>query len=125
MTKTSSSQPPSGGPRRGGKADYAAGADLGWSAFGALFSGIIVWSAAGWGLDKVFGTRFLLPIGVLLGAGLGIYIVIAKYGRTTTPEVMVTPPEVRKTGEAIVASTDESTTRPTEHEGTQHQGFSH
>lgn len=124
MTKTPSSQPPSGGPRRGGKADYAAGADLGWSAFGALFSGIVVWSAAGWGLDKLFGTRFLLPIGVLLGAGLGIYIVIAKYGRTTTSEVMVTPPKVRKTGGATAVPKEEQPERPTAHEGTEYQGFS-
>ena len=46
-----------------------------------LISGVLVYGLLGWLGDHYFGTRFLLPIGILLGAGFGIYVVIRRFGR--------------------------------------------
>lgn len=44
-------------------------------------SGIVVWGGIGWLLDWWLGTGAFLPIGVLLGAVAGIYLVVVKYGK--------------------------------------------
>ncbi len=46
-----------------------------------LISGVLVYGLLGWLGDHYFGTEFLLPIGILLGAGFGIYVVIRRFGR--------------------------------------------
>ncbi|MBP2476783.1 F0F1-type ATP synthase assembly protein I [Crossiella equi] len=60
-----------------------------------LMAGFLVWGAAGWGLDKLLGTRFLTPAGVLLGFAGSIYLIIVKYGRpgdlTGSPKADVPP----------------------------------
>lgn len=50
-----------------------------------LISGVIVWGGLGWLGDFLLKTNFLLPIGIVLGAGLGIYMIIVKYGRIEPP----------------------------------------
>lgn len=45
-----------------------------WAAFGYLVSGVAVYGLIGWGLDRWLGTTFLVAIGVVAGAGLGIYM---------------------------------------------------
>jgi ATP synthase protein I len=45
-----------------------------WHAFGALVAGVLLYGAIGWGLDRWLGTTFFVVIGILLGAGLGIYM---------------------------------------------------
>ncbi|MFV0532396.1 MAG: hypothetical protein ACK5MR_01925 [Cumulibacter sp.] len=52
----------------------------GWTATGTLLSGIIVWGLIGWGLSSWTDWRGFLPIGVLLGAGLGVYLVVKQSG---------------------------------------------
>ena len=46
-----------------------------------LIGGFVVWGGIGWLLDRWLGTAFLTPIGLILGMALGIYAVVAKYGR--------------------------------------------
>ncbi|WP_159733809.1 hypothetical protein [Arthrobacter sp. 9V] len=55
-----------------------AGNDGGYNAGMAVFSyiigGIIVWSLIGWGLDNLWGTRWIVLLGALLGAAGGFYL---------------------------------------------------
>ncbi|MEZ2389260.1 hypothetical protein AB6813_06880 [bacterium RCC_150] len=54
------------------------GGDGGYNAGIAVFSyivgGIIVWSLIGWGLDYLWGTRWIVLLGALLGATGGFYL---------------------------------------------------
>lgn len=43
-----------------------------------LISGIALYGLLGWAGDHVLGTAFLLPVGIVVGAGLGIYLVIRR-----------------------------------------------
>lgn len=46
-----------------------------------LISGIAVYGFAGWLTDRYLDTNFLLPIGIVLGAAGGIYLIIRRFGR--------------------------------------------
>lgn len=56
------------------------GADEGWAVMTTLIGGFVMWGAIGWALDRWFGTRFLTPIGLIIGMALGIYAVVARHG---------------------------------------------
>ena len=53
-----------------------------WHAFGYVVSGVLVYGVLGWFLDRWLGTTFLVGIGILVGAGLGIYMTFARFNRT-------------------------------------------
>ena len=44
-----------------------------------LIAGIGVYGLLGWLGDHVLGTGFLLPLGIVVGAALGIYVVIKRF----------------------------------------------
>jgi len=46
-----------------------------------LIGGVLVWGLVGWLADRLLGTGFLLPIGILLGAAGGVYLVIVRFGQ--------------------------------------------
>lgn len=50
-----------------------------WRSFGYLVSGVAVYGLIGWGLDQWLGTRFLVAVGIVLGAVLGVYMTWARY----------------------------------------------
>jgi ATP synthase protein I len=50
-----------------------------WAAFGYIVSGVAVYGLAGWGLGHWLGASWLIPVGVVFGAVLGVYMVIARY----------------------------------------------
>lgn len=50
-----------------------------WQAFGYLVSGVVLYGALGWALDRWLGTSFLVVLGILVGAGFGIYMTWAQY----------------------------------------------
>ncbi|MDR6639328.1 hypothetical protein [Paenarthrobacter nitroguajacolicus] len=64
--------------RANGGETAEAGNDGGYNAGIAVFSyivgGIIVWSLIGWGLDNLWGTRWIVLLGALLGAAGGFYL---------------------------------------------------
>ncbi|WP_115788872.1 hypothetical protein [Arthrobacter silvisoli] len=68
------------GPSGSSSSDDSAkdGNDGGYNAGIAVFSyiigGIIVWSLIGWGLDYLWGTRWIVLLGALLGAAGGFYL---------------------------------------------------
>jgi F0F1-type ATP synthase assembly protein I len=59
------------------------GANEAWDVIGVLLSGIIVVGGLGWLLDLAFDLHYLfLPIGMVLGVGIAIWMVYLKHGRT-------------------------------------------
>jgi F0F1-type ATP synthase assembly protein I len=59
----------------------SSGADEGWAVITTLIGGFVVWGGLGWLMDRWLDTRLCTPIGVILGMALGIYAVVARYGR--------------------------------------------
>lgn len=66
------------------------GVDQAWAAVTTLIGGFVVWGGVGWLLDRWWGTRFALPVGVILGMALGVYAVVVRYGIAPT-QVDATP----------------------------------
>lgn len=48
-----------------------------WAAFGRITSGVLAYGAIGFALDRWLGTSFIVGLGIVLGAALGIYTVVA------------------------------------------------
>jgi ATP synthase protein I len=63
--------------QRGVKLD---GMNLGMRVLSYLISGVAFYGFLGWFGDHVLGTGFLLPIGIVVGAGLGCYVIIRRFG---------------------------------------------
>ncbi len=50
------------------------GYNAGMAVFSYIIGGILVWSLIGWGLDNLWGTRWIVLAGALLGAVGGFYL---------------------------------------------------
>ena len=61
-------------PRQG------SGAETGYAVIGTMISGMAVWGGVGWLLDQWWDTRAFLPVGVIFGMAVAIYLVVARYG---------------------------------------------
>ncbi|KHL18483.1 putative F0F1-ATPase subunit (Ca2+/Mg2+ transporter) [Mumia flava] len=48
-----------------------------WVAVGRISGGVLVYGAIGYLLDRWWETSFMVAIGVIVGAALGIYTVVA------------------------------------------------
>lgn len=57
-----------------------------WHAFGYIVSGVAVYGAIGWLVDRWLGTSFLVAIGILLGAGFGLYMTWARFNKPVPGE---------------------------------------
>jgi ATP synthase protein I len=66
-----------------------------WHAFGYIVSGVGVYGVLGWLLDRWLGTTFLVAVGILVGAGFGLYMTFARFNKLTDPlpGTDSTPPE--------------------------------
>ena len=53
----------------------------GWRVLSYLIGGVVVYGGIGFGLDLLFGTKFLVLIGIVLGAGLTILLLHYRYGQ--------------------------------------------
>lgn len=62
--------------------DERSGMDAGIRAISIMISGLICYGGLGWLLDSWLHTSWLLPVGLILGVGAGIYLVIVRYGRS-------------------------------------------
>ncbi len=71
-----------------------------WHAFGYIVSGVVVYGVLGWLADRWLGTTYLVAIGILVGAGFGIFMTFARFNKV-----------VPRAGGP--ASTDSSTTTKT------------
>lgn len=72
------SQQPSQSPPR--TDNYAAGMNQAMSALSYLFGGILVYGGLGWLGAHFLHIGALLPIGMVFGIGLGVYLIIRHYG---------------------------------------------
>ena len=61
-----------------------------WHAFGYLVSGVAMYGVLGWLLDRWLDTTFLVAVGILVGAALGIYMTAARF-RTAPPDRPASP----------------------------------
>lgn len=52
-----------------------------WQAFGYLVSGVLFYGILGWLLDRWLDTRFLVVVGIFVGAGLGLYLSFGRFGQ--------------------------------------------
>lgn len=62
-----------------------AGMNQGMQVLSYLISGVGFYGLVGWLLDRWLGTGFLLPVGLVLGAGLALYLVIRRYSAGLEP----------------------------------------
>src|SRR3954470_688887 len=72
-------------PRPVSPASGGSGADTGWSVIGTMLSGMAVWGGAGWLLDRWLDTKVFVPVGIILGMAVAIYLVVVKYGAVDPP----------------------------------------
>jgi F0F1-type ATP synthase assembly protein I len=52
----------------------------GWRVLSYLIGGVAVYGGIGFLLDRLFGTQFLVLVGIVLGAGLTILLLHFRYG---------------------------------------------
>ena len=50
-----------------------------WHAFGYIVAGVAFYGLLGWLADRWLGTRYLVAIGILGGAAMGIYMTFARF----------------------------------------------
>lgn len=51
-----------------------------WGIVAYLLSGTLSWGGAGWLLDRWLGTSVFVPVGLLAGMALAIYLVYVRFG---------------------------------------------
>lgn len=72
-------------PRSSTPSGAGSGSETGWAVTGTLISGIAVWGGAGWLLDRWLDIKVFLPVGVIFGAAVAIYLVVVRYGSAPSP----------------------------------------
>ncbi len=61
-------------------APRGSGAETGYAVIGTLISGMAVWGGVGWLLDRWLDTKVFVPVGIILGISVAIYLVVVRYG---------------------------------------------
>jgi hypothetical protein len=51
-----------------------------WNVVSYLISGPVMFGGIGWALDAWLGTRFFVPVGILGGMAVSLYLVWFRYG---------------------------------------------
>jgi F0F1-type ATP synthase assembly protein I len=51
-----------------------------WNAVSYLISGPVMFGGIGWALDHWLGTGFFVPVGILAGMAVSLYLVWFRYG---------------------------------------------
>ena len=70
-------------PIRSDRSSQFDGMDQAVQVLGYLIAGVGVYGGLGWLGDHYLGTEFLLPLGIVLGAAGGIYLIIRRFGGMT------------------------------------------
>jgi ATP synthase protein I len=56
--------------------------NAGWTIFSYLIAGMLFYGGLGWLISHFTHIGLLIPIGALVGLGVGIFAVIYRYGRS-------------------------------------------
>lgn len=56
--------------------------DAGFRVLSILIAGLAFYGGLGWLLDSWLQTSWMLPVGIIVGMAAGVYLVIARYGRS-------------------------------------------
>lgn len=75
-----------------------------WHAFGYVVAGVAFYGVLGWLADRWLGTTFLVAVGILIGAALGIYLTATRF---RTAPVPAPQPRNRPEPPASSTTTDE------------------
>jgi F0F1-type ATP synthase assembly protein I len=51
-----------------------------WNVVSYLISGPVLFGGIGWALDRWLGTAFFVPVGILAGMAVSLYLVWVRYG---------------------------------------------
>ncbi len=79
-----------------------------WQAFGYVVAGVVLYGAAGWGLDRWLGTKGLVAVGIIFGAALGIFMTWRRF-----EQIADAADRAAASGKRAVSSTDnDSKERP-------------
>jgi len=70
----SQQEPPAGPQEESPKGDP-------WHAFGYIVSGVAIYGFLGWLVDQWLETEFVVAIGIIVGAALGIYLTFSRFNR--------------------------------------------
>lgn len=62
-----------------------------WIAFGYLVAGVAFYGLLGWLADRWLGTTFLVAVGILLGAGLGLFMTWSRFATKPATQQPVIP----------------------------------
>ena len=81
-----------------------------WAAFGYLVAGVLFYGFLGWLLSVWLHAEYWIPIGILVGAGFGMYMVFARY-RLKAPEAQ--PRTTRSTPSQNRTTSDDEAARTT------------
>lgn len=84
---------------RGGSVPDTTAMDQGMRVLSYLISGVLLYGALGWVGDHFLHTRFLLPVGIVLGAAFGIYTTIRRLAVTADGGASVDPQAKIKEGD--------------------------
>ena len=60
--------------------DQTPSSDIGMRIIAEMLAGMLLYGGLGWLGDRFWGINVLLPVGLLLGFGLSIFLVIKRYG---------------------------------------------
>jgi ATP synthase protein I len=83
---------------RSARAEKLDGMNLGMRVLSYLISGVGFYGFLGWLGDHFLGTGFLLPLGIVLGAGLGCYVIIRRFGSVDEDGFDAAEPTPRQPG---------------------------
>jgi ATP synthase protein I len=84
---------------RSARAEKLDGMNLGMRVLSYLISGVGFYGFLGWLGDHFLGTGFLLPLGIVLGAGLGCYVIIRRFGSVDEDGFDAAEPIPRQSGQ--------------------------
>jgi hypothetical protein len=73
-------QPPPEPSERGGRPEFSRESDDAWRAFAYLLTGPLTFGGIGWLIDRWAGTGWLLPVGIVGGMALSLYLIWFRYG---------------------------------------------
>ncbi|CAN5315471.1 hypothetical protein BH09ACT12_BH09ACT12_14320 [soil metagenome] len=83
-----------------------------WNAFGYIVAGVLMYGLIGFALDRWWGTSFMVPVGIMVGAALGLYMTWARF--KAPPDSDSAPQTPRHGSSHTPGSGSTSTDHPTE-----------